>query len=257
MSGMYGMSTGFGPRRPAIGGVNLSSSIFSPGGGPVLPALPFNNSFSLPPPPPKGVSTADMIQHKGFPGMSKIRNPNGMGFMTNDEAQARAPAGGYQINLAGSTGFDDGGRRIGSAAGAVGSPGMPTSVRGRMEKYGPHAAAMPTWQAARVGGTGLFGGGLKDLYDMSRQQPMSAPPPARPAAAQPVVQPSVAPAQPSQTLTAPAAQSVIQPIPGMTAQPIVPTANNLLGQSSLFNIPGMPQQSSGINLLTLLNQIRR
>jgi hypothetical protein len=246
------MSTGFGPRRPAIGGVNLSSSTFSPGGGPTLPALPFINSFSLPPPPPRGVSTADMIQHKGFPGMSKIKNPNGMGFMTNQEAQSRAPAGGYQINLAGSTGFDDGGRRIGSAAGAVGSPGMPTSVRGRLEKFGPFAAAMPTWQAARVGGAGLFGGGLKDLYNMNRP---SMPPP--PSGQQNTLLPPAEP-PPTATVVPPlntgTVTSAIAPQAGMVASPIAPTMGNLSGQSSMFNIPGMP--SNQINLLSLLNQIR-
>lgn len=260
--------------------IMLSSSTVSNGEGGGLPPIPGARPLlpSLPSmlPPRKGVKMSDIIQHRGFPGQSNVIGPDGRK-LSNDAAMNLGPLSHQGWNTSGvgpgSPGYRGSGV-IGSAAGAVGSPGMPTSVRGRMEKYGPYAAAMPTWQAARVGGTGMFGGGLKDLYNMNRPAPMPAPVPARPVTAQPAAQPQTAPAAvniPSD-LNAPSTQSVVQSQAGMTSQPTSavgfsgnnmvtqpsgPLAGNFSGQSPLFNIPGMPQQSSGINLLTLLNQIRR
>jgi hypothetical protein len=103
-------------------------------------------------------------------------------------------------------GGEDG--RIGSPAGALGSKGMPTSVRGRFEKYGIHAASMPTHKAADIARRGgLFGGTLKELYDMNRDRPGYAPAPA-----------------PQQTL------SITQPQPGQIAQPVVSSVPTMAGQ---------------------------
>lgn len=75
--------------------------------------------------------------------------------------QAWAPSSGINNGGGGGSGrFGPftGRPRIGSAAGALGSSGTPTSQRGRLEKFGPEAAMTPSWmvaEAVRNNGGGL------------------------------------------------------------------------------------------------------
>lgn len=144
----------------------------TPGFGPVMgtngAAKPMAPVSSMLRPPPKGFTQGDVIQHKVNPGMSRVQR-NGR-YLPIDEAMNLGPLQheGWNTRM----GRDDG-RRIGSAAGALGSGGTPTSARGRADRVmmnggsiedAADAAMMPSWAMAeqarnQVGPSG-FGGGL-------------------------------------------------------------------------------------------------
>lgn len=92
--------------------------------------------------------------------MSGAFNPRTGARFTNDQAALLGPLtmGGWQTGGHGTGGYGYGGgvgqpspepQPIGSAAGALGSAGVPTSQRGRAEKYGPDAADIPTFQMSQ------------------------------------------------------------------------------------------------------------
>ncbi len=130
--------------RGGGGGISLGSS----GQGPTGPAtfgLGRSMSFS-----PMGMRAPIA------PDMSKYltgHNPRTDGTMNQTDALNAgstitpwAPSSGAGP---GTRGYRGGGI-IGSAAGALGSGGMPTSQRGRLEKFGVQAAGMPSWAAAQL-----------------------------------------------------------------------------------------------------------
>lgn len=111
---------------------------------------------------PRGYSQSDVIQHRVTPGMSSVTDPSTGSRLNIDEAMDLGPLthGGFNTRM----GRDDG-RRIGSASGAVGSGGTPTSQRGRAERVlqsggtieeAADAAMTPSWvmseQARQDGG---------------------------------------------------------------------------------------------------------
>lgn len=119
-------------------------------------------------PPPQGFTQGDVIQHRVNPGMSRVQR-NGR-YLPIDEAMGLGPLQhqGWNTRM----GQDDG-RRIGSAAGALGSGGTPTSQRGRFDRImreggspeeAVDSAMTPSWvvaeQARNNVGTSGFGGGL-------------------------------------------------------------------------------------------------
>ncbi len=92
-------------------------------------------------------------------------NPRTTGAMNVTDA---INSGGQVMQWLPSTGVGPGTRGyrgsgvLGSASGVVGSKGMPTSQRGRFERFGPEAAGMPTWEAAGIAQSGF--GGLKEIF---------------------------------------------------------------------------------------------
>lgn len=110
-------------------------------------------------------------RERGGPQMSYVTDPVSGQRLTNEQAAAAGP---YSFSLSGSAGGR--GARIGSAAGALGSEGTPTSQRGRLEKFGSlDAAAMPTYKAAQIAKNSIFSGGLKDLYNMATRNQFLPP----------------------------------------------------------------------------------
>lgn len=150
-NGMYRRPlTGFSPTRMSRSYEGLETGGVGSGGGMRLPYRP-PGSFT-----PRGASLSDIIQHKKRPGESSVIDTASGRRLSEEEAFNRMPVGGYQIRLLGGV---RGGGRIGSKAGAVGSPGTPTSQEGRAERAfrdgaTPEQAAafaeMPTWQADRA-----------------------------------------------------------------------------------------------------------
>lgn len=106
---MSGMSFGFQPRNQPRG-YHMGASP-----GYVKPIAP--STLQAPPRPTK---ISDILQHKALPGMSSLIDPRTGRRFTQQEADARMPVGGYQINLEGSTGFD---KRRGSGGGSGGDGG--------------------------------------------------------------------------------------------------------------------------------------
>lgn len=101
---------------------------------------------------PRGFTQGDVIQHKVNPGVSRVQR-NGR-YLPIEEAMSLGPLQhqGWNTRM----GRDDG-RRIGSAAGAVGSGGTPTSMRGRADRVmmnggsmddAADAAMTPSWVVA-------------------------------------------------------------------------------------------------------------
>lgn len=130
--------------------------------------------------------------------------------------------------------------RIGSAAGAVGSAGIPTSQRGRAEKFGPEAAMMPTWAVSEAlreapGPDGMSAG----LSQSGRYDSMGGLPDPD-ALPQTTAQPPPIMAQPSQTasptrLTGPGSARWPRPIGSFargTSRPIPHGAPFIAGDST-------------------------
>jgi hypothetical protein len=132
------MSTGFNAlrqRRPAIGGQQMGVSVVEGGGHganvtPVVPKSVATNSLPYQPNRKSGYSVRDMLMHKGMPGNSIVSNPR-TGVKYKD---AEIPALGPLSHAGWDTAGMRSGGRIGSAAGAVGSRGTPTSRRGKVQR---------------------------------------------------------------------------------------------------------------------------
>lgn len=179
---------------------------------------------------------------RGGPTASLLTDPSTGNRLTNQEAQARGPirVGPTAALGPGTRGYRGSGV-VGSAAGALGSPGTPTSQRGRFEKMGVDAASMPTWQAARANGSGMFGGGLQDLYNSmseTRTLPANAQSGPTVGGSIPVANSVVAPPTASPTIGADAVKKPLNPVPPVTGSPVgvqsvlTPTAT---GQPLGFN----------------------
>ena len=127
---------------------------------------------------PKKLSVSEYNNQRKFGGgMSVITDPKTGQRLSTEAAEARGPfympgfntnfgQGGRGNSRGGGEGFQ-GGRggfgRIGSAAGALGSKGIPTSQRGRFEKFGPEAAEMTTSEVS-----GLLNNGFGGLDEFDR-----------------------------------------------------------------------------------------
>jgi hypothetical protein len=99
---------------------------------------------------PRKLSVPEMMaeRERGGPQMSLVKDANGRR-LTNAEARARMPAGGYVINTGSGLG---GGGRIGSAAGAKNSKGTPTSDRGKALRAFQNGAFQQGAQQAEAAG---------------------------------------------------------------------------------------------------------
>lgn len=131
--------------RPAIPNVSVASTINAP---PERPRARAKVNTS--------VMDAIAMRDRGGPNMSTMKDASGRR-LTNDEAKALMPEGGYRVSMGSFRGLRQG-AVIGSAAGAAGSKGTPTSARGKfgrlmqtgydqkMQQQGAQAGA----QAARA-----------------------------------------------------------------------------------------------------------
>lgn len=135
------MSTGFNAlrqKRPAIGGQRMGVSVVEGGGHaghganvtPVVPKSVATNSLPYQPNRKSGYSVRDMLMHKGMPGNSIVSNPRTGVKYKDAEIPALGPLSHAGWDVAGMRS----GGRIGSAAGAVGSRGTPTSQRGKVQR---------------------------------------------------------------------------------------------------------------------------
>ncbi len=153
-----------------------------------------------------------MSQYRGF------RNPRTDGTMNvADTINAGGSVGtwGNNSGVGPSTEGYRGSGIIGSAAGALGGGGMPTSQRGRLEKFGAGAAGLPSWAAAEL--MRKYGG----LSQSQRYASMGGLPP-------PAVQGNGAgvPAAGSQAMPVP---TTVSPTGAIT--PALPTASTLVQPS--------------------------
>ncbi len=151
------------------------------------------------------------------------------------------------------SGMEHGGR-IGSAAGALGSKGMPTSFRGRFEKFGLDAAAMPTWQASRVArDNSLFGGGLRDLYNMNRPTASNVQGPLNRLATNSAQQQQEQPSAATIPMTPQVGQPLTTPLTnGMAPRPLMTGPLMMPGMNSSVLNPGNP-----VSLSSIYNQINQ
>lgn len=128
---------------------------------------------------------------------------------------------------------------VGSAAGALGSKGMPTSMRGRLEKYGSlNAANMTTKQASDVTQGGF--GGLREIFNRIN-----------PAATMPSV-PAVQPKAQTQALPEiPASLTITHPeqvstLPGAVPNIVPPASGSVLSTNNPLDATVDPNDPLGL-----------
>lgn len=124
-----------------------------------------------PPAKPRKLSVSEYNdQRRRGPNASAYTDPSTGQILSKQEADLLGPF--YTPGF--TTGFGGRGQgggqssfrpRIGSAAGALGSKGIPTSQRGRFEKFGAPAAEMTTAEVSGIMGNGF--GGLAEFDQMN------------------------------------------------------------------------------------------